>query len=148
MSHTILLTNWQRHSAALIHIRTAVFIEEQHISAADEWDALDAQAQHFLVLSAQGAAIGCARLLTETSAGHSLYHIGRVAILGAFRNQGIGHQLMQQVIAYCQRTAPDHRIYLYAQTERRSFYEALNFVAEGDEFMDAGIPHIRMYLGN
>lgn len=121
-------------------------MQEQHVSATDEWDELDEQAIHFLVSSSTGAPIGCARLLYETPGENHLYHIGRVAILKPFRNQGIGHQLMETVIAYCKKTAPANSIYLHAQTERRDFYKVLGFVAEGDEFMDAGIPHISMHL--
>lgn len=146
MLHTITPTNWQAHAGDLIKIRTAVFMQEQQVSAADEWDGLDEQAIHFLALSATGASIGCARLLIEIADGHALYHIGRVAILKAFRNLGIGHHLMEVVIAHCKKTAPTNSIYLHAQTERRHFYETLGFIAQGNEFMDAGIPHISMYL--
>lgn len=146
MPDTIILTNWQTHSANLINIRTEVFMQEQYVSAADEWDGLDEHAIHFLVFSAQSEAIGCARLLCEAAGENRLYHIGRVAILKDFRNQGVGRQLMQFVITYCKQTAPENCIYLHAQTERRQFYERLGFIAEGDEFMDAGIPHISMYL--
>ena len=150
MAHTITLANWQTHSADLIKIRTEVFQQEQNISAADEWDGRDEQAIHFLAYSAQSDAVGCARLLIENagdmSAKEELYHIGRVAVLKSARNLGIGHQLMQFVIAYCREMAPTNIIYLHAQTERRHFYEALGFVAEGTEFVDAGIPHISMRL--
>lgn len=148
MPHKIILTNWLTHSANLIHIRTEVFMQEQHVSAADEWDGLDEHAIHFLVLSAQGEAIGCARLLCEATGENTFYHICRVAIIRPFRNQGIGNQLMQFVIAYCRNTAPDNTIYLHAQTHRRHFYETLGFTAEGDEFTDAGIPHVSMYLAH
>lgn len=148
MPNSIIPTRWQIHRADLVKIRTEVFMQEQQVSAADEWDGLDEQAVHFLVLSANNEAIGCARLLQETSGENTLWHIGRVAILEPFRNQGIGHQLMEFVITYCKKTAPGNRIYLHAQTGRRHFYETLGFVAEGAEFMDAGIPHISMHLAH
>ena len=148
MTHTVTPVSWQHHQADLIKIRTAVFVLEQQVSATDEWDGLDEQAVHFLVISASGEAIGCARLLHEISGETHRYHIGRVAILKLFRNQGIGHQLMQHIISYCKKMAPDNSIYLHAQTERRTFYETLGFIAEGDEFMDAGIPHISMHLAS
>ena len=146
MPNKTIHTNWQLHHADLIKIRTDVFMQEQQVSAADEWDGFDEGAVHFLVLSATDEAIGCARLLHETTGENRLWHIGRVAILKSFRNQGIGHQLMQCVIAYCKENARDNRIYLHAQTERRHFYETLGFIAEGSEFMDAGLPHISMHL--
>jgi len=146
MSTIILPTNWQQHQADLTKIRTDVFMHEQQVCAANEWDGLDEHAIHFLAFSADGNPIGCARLLCETAAENNHYHIGRVAISKPFRNQGVGRQLMQSVIAYCEKNAPYNRIYLHAQTERRSFYEALGFKAQGKEFMDAGIPHISMHF--
>jgi predicted GNAT family N-acyltransferase len=143
---TIHPTSWQQHQADLIKIRTDVFMLEQHVSAADEWDGLDEHAIHFIVQSPTGLVVGCARLLSESSSGDNFYHIGRVAILKSFRNQGIGHQLMKFVIAYCRHISLHNIIYLHAQIERRHFYETLGFIAEGDEFMDAGIPHICMRL--
>lgn len=143
---TIHPTSWQQDQADLIKIRTDVFMHEQQVCAADEWDGLDEQAVHFIAQSTTGAAVGCARLLLETSVDKNLFHIGRVAILKPFRNQGIGHQLVKFVIEYCRHKAPHNIIYLHAQTERRQFYEVLGFIAEGDEFMDAGIPHISMHL--
>lgn len=148
MSHKIIITNWQTHQIDLIKIRTDVFMHEQHVSAADEWDGLDDQAIHFLVLSATGSPVGCARLLHERFHEKQFFHIGRVALLKSFRNQGIGHKLMRFIIAYCQTTAPGTSIYLHAQTQRRNFYDALGFIAEGDDFMDAGIAHISMYLSS
>lgn len=148
MNHTIIITNWQHHKTELSNIRKQVFIEEQAVPEQDEWDDLDATAIHFLVQSNQGKALGCARLLTEPlpDSGYT-YHIGRVALLQPFRNQGIGHQLMVFIIEYCQQHAPHQSIYLHAQTPRRVFYERLGFNAQGDEFMDAGIPHIHMLFG-
>lgn len=146
MLHTIHPTNWQDHQRDLVKIRTEVFMQEQHVSAADEWDGFDEQAIHFLVCSPAEDALGCARLLHEEVDGHPFYHIGRVAIRKPFRGQGLGRELMRFIIAFCKKTAPGSNIYLHAQIDRRCFYEALGFVVQGDEFMDAGIPHISMYL--
>lgn len=143
MKYTIHLTDWKHHQAELMNIRTEVFMQEQQVSATDEWDGLDEQAIHFLVLSEAGEAVGCARLLTENPASPA-FHIGRVALRKPLRNRGIGHQLMRYVLKYCQKTAPQNRIYLHAQTARITFYTQLGFVTEGDEFMDAGIAHISM----
>jgi predicted GNAT family N-acyltransferase len=145
MTHTVHPTTWKIHQADLVKIRTDVFMHEQQVSAADEWDGLDENAQHFLV-SYTGQAVGCARLLFEEQDGKTLCHIGRVAILKPFRGKGLGHELIAFVISHCKKIAPESSIYLHAQTDRRRFYETLGFVAEGDVFMDAGIPHISMTL--
>lgn len=141
--HTIIITDWKTHSQALSRIRFHVFIEEQQVPVEDEWDGLDETAIHFLVQT-NNQTIGCARLLIDTLNHQTHFHIGRVAIAKPFRAQGIGQQLMEFILDYCAKTAP-YPIYLHAQIERRAFYERLGFVAQGAEFMDAGIPHITMY---
>ncbi len=147
MASNIILTDWQTHQTDLIKIRTDVFIREQQVPEADEWDTFDASATHFLVCTDNNIAIGCARLLTEPRPqGDAVYHIGRVALLKPFRNQGIGHQLIRTILDYCQQQAPQREVYLHAQTARRTFYQYLGFTARGTEFMDAGIPHISMWL--
>lgn len=147
MNHTIIITNWHTHKTELSSIRTRVFIEEQAVPESDEWDEFDTGAMHFLVLAENSDAIGCARLVTESNTpGSYHYHIGRVALLPEFRAQGIGHQLMTFIIKYCLNSTPDRKIYLHAQTMRRRFYEQLGFCAQGNEFMDAGIPHITMWF--
>ena len=146
MTYKIILTDWQTHQADLSNIRTAVFIQEQKVPEADEWDEFDKQAIHFLVQNDNNEFIGCARLLIEKQQQNAVFHIGRVAIVKSFRNQGIGHSLMRFIVDYCHSSAAQRRIYLHAQIERRHFYTTLGFIAEGNEFMDAGIPHISMYL--
>ncbi len=141
MTHTITQTTWQTHRESLRQIRDVVFIHEQQVTIADEWDDKDETAIHFLVTTTQGDAIGCARLLVE----ENLLHIGRVAVLGEYREHGIGRQLMQFVLVWCAQYHPDFKIYLHAQTTRIAFYKHLGFVAQGNVFMDAGIPHIEMW---
>jgi predicted GNAT family N-acyltransferase len=147
-STNILKTSWQIHRAALSSIRTQVFVDEQHVPIADEWDGLDDTATHFLVMDKNNQPLGCARLLIEEKSGSMQFHIGRVAIIKPSRGQGLGIALMHFIIDYCQELAPGNRIYLHAQCERQGFYKALGFSTEGDIFMDAGIPHISMFYRN
>jgi predicted GNAT family N-acyltransferase len=140
------ITNWHSDQSTLEQMRRVVFMQEQGVSEADEWDGLDENAIHFLLLDNHQQALGCARLLLEQKANQPLFHIGRVAILKAFRGKGLGQVLMRGIMAHCQQLDPSAALYLHAQTERRHFYEQLGFVATGEEFMDAGIPHIAMHL--
>ncbi len=133
--------HWRTSQDALCMIRRVVFIEEQHVDVADEWDDKDETAIHFLVETTQQQAVACARLLI----GGDLYHIGRVAVLKEYRNQKIGRQLMQFILDWCHQQNPENKIYLHAQTSRVEFYEYLGFVTEGEVFLDAGIDHIEMW---
>ena len=146
MTHKIIPTKWQADQSSLRQIREQVFIQEQQVPVADEWDDKDETATHFLVQTEQGKAIACARLLVENHTDYVVFHIGRVAVLADYREQGVGRQLMNAIISHCKQQHPDYRVYLHAQISRQRFYEHLGFVAQGVVFMDAGIPHIEMWL--
>lgn len=124
-----------QHDAKLI--RSMVFIEEQNISEADEWDEQDAISLHFVVY-AQDQPIATARLLENNS-------IGRVAVLQQYRGEGIGKLLMQHIIQVAKQ---QNRAFLQlsAQVYAKRFYENLGFQVQGEEYLDCEIPHIDMGL--
>lgn len=116
-------------------LRRAVFIEEQGIAEADEWDDLDGQAIHLLALEG-GAPLGTARLFVKGSVGK----IGRVCVAKPARGTGLGAALIAEG---CTRLAAAGctTVRLGAQVHAMPFYERLGFAACGPEYDDAGIPH-------
>jgi predicted GNAT family N-acyltransferase len=135
---TVRCASWQRDNASLCAVREKVFIQEQHVPVALEWDGEDEAALHLLAEDTDGHPIGTARMLVDG-------HIGRVAVLPRWRGHGVGTALMQFLLGYAH--AQGHRaVYLDAQVEAVDFYRRLGFQAEGDVFMDAGIPHRHMRL--
>src|SRR5687767_6340742 len=75
-------------------LRRRVFVEEQGVAPAEEWDAHDddaAETLHF-VAHAGGTALGCARL---RRADDGAAKIERVAVLREARREGIGRALME-----------------------------------------------------
>lgn len=143
-------TSWEAQSPLLSSIRRRVFIEEQGVSESEEWDGLDETARHFLALAPSGEAIGTARLVIETTKDDrhaASYHIGRVAVLPPWRSRGVGSSLMQAALCWCRQDALplEANVQLNAQVDRLSFYLRLGFIAEGEVFMDAGIPHKAMF---
>ena len=133
----ICAADWLRDEAALAWIRRRVFIEEQHVPEALEWDGEDHQAQHWLAL-ADGSPIGTVRMRAGG-------HIGRMAVLKEYRQWGVGSQLLDAAVAAARAQGlPD--VHLHAQVQALDFYARHGFVAEGEEFMDAGIPHREMRL--
>lgn len=129
--------DWETLGSTCSTIRKVVFIEEQNVPQAEEWDGRDPQCLHFL-LHVDDRAMGTARLLPDG-------HIGRVAILEEARGQGLGLQLMDAVMAEARRLGHS-AVHLDAQTYAIPFYERLGFVAHGDEFLDANILHYHMSL--
>ena len=137
MSIKVVVGSWQKLSQAAKAIREQVFIQEQNIAATEEWDDFDAISTHF-VLYQQEQAVATARLLTNDS-------IGRVAVLKQARGQGLGQQLMQDVIAYAKAQGRCY-VHLSSQVHAMGFYQGLGFVAEGEPYFDCGIAHIHMQL--
>ncbi|MBI5752908.1 MAG: GNAT family N-acetyltransferase [Hydrogenophilales bacterium] len=140
--YSIRLVTWQAAESQLRIIRTEVFIHEQGVPEELEWDGEDPHAIHVLAMDAGGNPIGTARLLLHGS----LAHIGRMAVLPAWRRQGVGAGLLQ-VLLDTVRQRGVNGVFLNAQTYAAPFYERFDFVREGEEFLDAGIPHYRMTLG-
>jgi predicted GNAT family N-acyltransferase len=136
MTITIKAATWKNDHRALSKVRKKVFIEEQHVPTELEWDDEDDLAWHWLAETETGDAIGTARLLRS-------HQIGRMAVLPAYRHQGIGRQLL--LAALDQAIKNDwFDVYLHAQLQAIDFYAKAGFIAEGPEFMDADIPHRTM----
>lgn len=130
--------DWDAGQAELLAVRYAVFVDEQGVPKELEHDEHDHRALHLIARAADGTAVGTARMLPDG-------HIGRMAVLPAWRRQGVGSALLSELI----RIAGDrgiHGLFLNAQCEADSFYRRFGFVAEGEVFLDAGITHRRMIL--
>ena len=119
-------------------VRTPVFVDEQRVDPSEEWDDMDEVSLHFLACTPDGEPIGTARLLPDG-------HIGRMAVMAPWRGQGVGDALLRSAIA-AGLEAGHSELVLHAQTHAAGFYARFGFVATGDEFDEAGIPHVRMTL--
>jgi ElaA protein len=120
-------------------LRRTVFIDEQHVPEADEWDGLDDKAVHFLVVE-EGRPVGTARMLLQPE---GLARAGRVAVAQDRRGMGIGRLLMGAVHEAA-RTGGAARVSLGAQATAIPFYQRLGYAVDGPVFDDAGIPHRHM----
>ncbi len=129
---------WATGAERLSAVRRAVFIVEQHVPEALEWDDDDARSIHALAESRAGLPVGTARLLPDG-------HIGRMAVLRDWRRAGVGAALLRCLLA--EAGSHGHRIVrLNAQIQAIGFYERFGFEAHGPLFDDAGIPHRAMRL--
>ncbi|MFN3281267.1 MAG: GNAT family N-acetyltransferase [Tabrizicola sp.] len=120
-------------------LRRVVFIEEQGVSEADELDGLDGRAIHLLAWTGDCPA-GTARILVKGSQGK----IGRVCVLPELRGTGLGAALISAALDVLRDQPGVTEACLGAQSHATGFYEKLGFVVEGEEFLDAGIPHRHM----
>ena len=130
-------TDWQTDKALLTRIRHEVFVNEQAVPLELELDEHDPYCHHWLAF-VDGQAVGTVRMRNNGS-------IGRMAVSKHYRNRGIGKALLQAAISYAKEQ--DWReLSLAAQDHAIGFYAAAGFVAYGELFMDAGIPHQSMQL--
>jgi predicted GNAT family N-acyltransferase len=128
--------DWPTDGKQLSNIRRLVFIVEQKVSKEEEWDGKDGDSWHWLATDEKDVPIGTARLLADGQ-------IGRMAVLSDYRKFGVGAALLEQAVEKARHLGFE-RAYLHAQSHALGFYERAGFVAEGEEFDEAGIPHYMM----
>lgn len=117
-------------------IRNEVFVQEQGIAAALEYDREEESHHYLLFLGDQPLATARWR---ATEKGIKLE---RFAVRRPFRNQGIGAVLLKEILSDV--SAPGKMIYLHAQLRSVTFYERNGFSKVGRQFAEAGIAHFLM----
>lgn len=132
--------SWAELGEAARRIRTEVFVDEQRVPLDMEWDDADGYAVHAVAFNRIGQAIATGRLLP---AEQGVARIGRVAVNKVLRGSGVGREVMQALMQVA-RERGDAQVALHAQRSAEAFYRGLGFAAHGDEFEEAGIPHIEM----
>ncbi|SMD02376.1 GNAT family N-acetyltransferase [Pedobacter africanus] len=117
-------------------VRKKVFVEEQNCPPELEWEN-EEESIHFLA-EINGEPCGACRW-RKTEAG---YKLERFAVLKEFRGKRIGQALVAAALADLPESA--HYIYLNAQLDAMRLYSRFGFIAEGEQFEEAGIQHMKM----
>lgn len=130
--------NWD----AVTKIRTEVFVQEQAVDEAEEYDGFEESSRHFLAFVGVKPA-GTARW-RATEKG---FKLERFAVLKAFRRKGVGSHLVQATLEeVLPKASPNKaKIYLHAQVQALPFYSDLGFIPFGPEFIEADILHRAMH---
>lgn len=128
---------WPDDAPRLEALRREVFVEEQGVPAAIEWDGRDADALHVLAEDDDGVAVGCGRLLDDG-------RIGRLAVRHPARGTGIGARMLAELVLLARRRGVAG-VYLHAQADAVAFYERAGFLRRGEPFEEAGIMHLDMH---
>ncbi len=134
------LGGWDALGQQAGEVRTAVFVQEQGIGAEDEWDAMDAQSLHAVLVNGLGQTVATGRLLPSDN---GQAKIGRMAVLRVLRGTGQGGRILQ---ALCEQALArgDTEVFLHAQRSSQGFYNELGFAVVGEPFMEVGIAHVSM----
>jgi len=118
-------------------IRQEVFVEEQKVDPALEYDEFESEAVHY-ILYVDNDPVATARW-RETEKGVKLE---RFATLPSHRNKGLGALLLQDIM---EDVLPSgKKIYLHSQLKAIPFYERFGFVKVGEQFSEADIKHFEM----
>lgn len=125
----------------VLQLRSKVFVVEQNCVYQDI-DGKDAKAIHVLGYADGTIAVYC-RLFAPGDYFDEA-SIGRVVISEAYRNRKWGHSLMHTAIQAIAQNYGTAVITISAQLYLKRFYESHGFVQSRDEYLEDGIPHIRM----
>lgn len=141
MNITIVDADSQALLDACFAIRTAIFVEEQGVSAAaefDEYDALGTEARHIL-LYVDGVPAASSRLrIVENVA-----KLERICVMLDYRKHGLGRVLISKLEEMALADGLE-KAKLHAQVQASGFYERLGYAPASDVFMEDGIPHLLM----
>lgn len=127
---------WPEDAPALRRVRRTVFVEEQGVDEALEWDGRDEAAEHVLALDETHGPVGTGRLEPDGK-------IGRMAVLPPWRGAGVGSRLLEALLERARARGLGH-VHLHAQEHALAFYHRHGFLGEGPRFLEAGIPHVAM----
>lgn len=123
----------------ILRLRVAVFVVEQNCPYM-ELDGRDRAAVHVWLEDADGIAA----YLRVMDRGVESRHVSIGRVVTARRGLGLGSRVLAEGIRVARETFGAGSIYLEAQVYARGFYEKAGFRQVSDEFLEDGIPHIRM----
>lgn len=123
-------------------LRVSVFVVEQACPY-QEVDDADKRAYHLVLRDGDGIC-AYARVLPP---GESFDDASIGRVIAVRRRCGLGSRIVSAAIAAAREKFAAETITIEAQTYARGLYEKLGFRQTSEEFLEDGIPHIKMTLG-
>ena len=128
----------------LLVLRSAVFVVEQDCAYQDV-DGKDMNAIH--VLGKVNGRVEAYLRIFRPGDYFETTSIGRVVVAKTSRKKGYAREIMNRAMGYVVNSLNEKKVTLSAQMYLRDFYEDLGFKAKGEEYLEDGIPHIKMIYG-
>ena len=126
---------------AIYRLRVSVFVVEQNC-AYQEVDAADQLAYHVWLEDADGIQA----YLRVLPAGTTFDEVSLGRVIAVKRRCGLGGKILAEGIRIAREKFAADCIVIEAQTYARKLYENAGFVQISEEFLEDGIPHIKMRL--
>lgn len=125
----------------MLLLRSEVFVVEQDCVYQDI-DNKDQKAFHVFGFKNQEL-IAYSRIF-DSGDYFDLPSIGRIVVKEEERQFKYGYELVDQSIQYILKNFTEKSILISAQTYLLKFYNSLGFIQQGEEYLEDGIPHIKM----
>lgn len=126
----------------IMKLRVSVFVVEQQCPYM-ELDGVDKSALHVWLRGEEGEILAYLRVM-DKSERREFVSLGRV--IAAKRRCGLGSEILRAGIRVAKERFGAEKIYIEAQCYAREFYGKQGFVQISEEFLEDGIPHIKMLL--
>jgi ElaA protein len=125
----------------ILQLRSEVFVVEQDCVYQD-LDGIDKKAMHSWIAE-DGKMVAYARFFMKNER-RKIVQIGRVVVAKDKRRERYASFLMRSVMENAGRYFGAKHLYLESQTYAIPFYERLGFKICSEEFLEDGIPHVKM----
>lgn len=124
----------------ILRARADVFVGEEKILYPDV-DGIDYESLHVFAKDAAGSVIAYLRMFPKADE-KNVVQMGRV--LTRVHHQGTGKKLLNIAIDAAHEYLGADEIYLESQKHAQCFYENSGFTTVSKDFIEAGIPHVKM----
>ena len=126
---------------SVLRLRQTVFVVEQACIYLDT-DNRDQQALHMLALEDNQLLAYQRCIPPGTECSHSI--LGRIVVSPDTRGRQLGRELVKRGIEHNVSRWPASDIRISAQAHLQAFYGSEGFIAQGDTYLEDGIPHLEM----
>ena len=127
----------------VLKLRSEVFVVEQNCIYQD-LDGKDEHAIH-LFYKKENEIIAYTRIFKKGDYYEENPSIGRVVVSKKERGKNLGKEIMLNSIEFIKKELEGRKIELSAQKYLDKFYTDLDFYSEGEDYLEDGIPHQRMF---
>ena len=127
----------------ILKLRSEVFVVEQNCVYQDI-DEKDKKATH-LFIEKNNDIIAYTRIFKKGDYYEENPSIGRVVVSKKERGKNFGKEIMLNSIEFIKKELKGRKIELSAQKYLDKFYKELEFYSEGEDYLEDGIPHQRMF---
>lgn len=128
----------------IMRARADVFTREEKILYPDA-DGIDYDCIHVFSMNEKGVVTSYLRIYDKEDEDH-VVQMGRV--LTRVHGQGLGGKLLEEALRVAFDDLKAHEVYVESQKHAEGFYLKAGFEVTSDDFIEAGIPHVKMRKKN